>query len=108
MVTILNGISPFIQIPSLHQYVTSSNNQTDSNVRESVCYNPHGQSSPLPPHQIEPGLGLSETWYSVIVSAGSLGTFIGEWAGHESIDHTHIVIAISYVVLHVNLLFVNL
>lgn len=28
-------------------------------------------------HQIQPGLGLSETWYTWIISIGSIGELIG-------------------------------
>ena len=31
----------------------------------------------LPPPQLAPGLGLSETWYSCIVSSSSLGELLG-------------------------------
>uniref|UniRef100_A0A1X7ULK3 Major facilitator superfamily (MFS) profile domain-containing protein n=1 Tax=Amphimedon queenslandica TaxID=400682 RepID=A0A1X7ULK3_AMPQE len=55
--TYLTGTTNYITIPLLHQFITSSSNTTDS--------------------QVVPGLGLSETWYSWVISAQSIGIFVG-------------------------------
>uniref|UniRef100_A0A1X7UMI9 Uncharacterized protein n=1 Tax=Amphimedon queenslandica TaxID=400682 RepID=A0A1X7UMI9_AMPQE len=51
------GLLSFITAPSLHQFITSSSNTSES--------------------EVVPGLGLSETWYSWAVSAQSIGIFVG-------------------------------
>ena len=67
-----HGVLSFITAPSLHQFITSSSNASDSQVNNSL-YN----DGFLLIFQVVPGLGLSEIWYSWAVSAQSIGIFVG-------------------------------
>ena len=69
-------------LPSLHQFVTSSTRPEDPNVRTLTYIAHHDQWCRcslivLMRMQVQPGLGLSETWYSWIVSIISVGELVG-------------------------------
>ena len=70
-------------VPSLHQFVTSSVNASDPNVRtkNERCFFFFEKKIQLFSRvlsvQTEPGLGLSDLWYSWIVSIVSVGQLLG-------------------------------
>ena len=72
MIISLVGGSYFILIPSLHQFVTSSATPSDPTVSGLLHHDPA-----VARLQIEPGLGLSELWYSWIISIASIGELLG-------------------------------
>ena len=73
------GVLGYVTAPSLHQFITSSSlSSSKSNVTSDsqVVYVLITALQSRP--QVEwPGLGLSETWYSLAVSAQSIGIFVG-------------------------------
>lgn len=76
-INVLMGMTFFMETPLLHQYVTttSSNNKNESMVY--ICLPIYLLSIYCLSFKDEPGLNLTEDWYSAVISAGNIGGFIG-------------------------------
>ena len=100
----LGGIVFLATAPSLHQFVTSNSNSSDPSVQLTLLNNLLNKMVLLNYFfpQITPGLNLSESWYTLIVSANSVGVIVA------AIIYSIISRSVYYKLLIITVLIVNI